>query len=59
MDNLEERPHYCDECRYIQFRDYLVCFDGDKQWYCTQAHLKVYRDEKACPWGLKKEKPKK
>lgn len=60
-----DKPQYCGECRYIQFIDKLVKdnyidleFESEK-WYCTQARLKVYKEEKACPWGLKEDKPKK
>ncbi len=57
MDKLEERPKYCGECKYIQKTVETDCcvFDGDSPYYCTQARLKVYRNEKACPWGLIKE----
>lgn len=59
------KPQCCGECRYIQFSEkiakdnYLSTFDGDEKWWCTQARMKVYRDEKVCPWGLKKDKPQK
>lgn len=60
MLKLEERPQYCGECKYIQSKEYLVdlWFDGNEHCYCIQARLNVYREDKACPWGLKEDKPK-
>ena len=60
-NKLEIRPQYCGECRYIEYRTNLVDlgFFDDKRLYCIQARLNVSSDEKACPWGLKEDKPKK
>lgn len=58
MDNT--KPKHCGECRFIETRVNLVDlgFFDDTKSYCTQARLNVFSDDKACPWGLKKE-PKK
>jgi hypothetical protein len=60
MEKLEQRPKHCSDCMFIKSLKEPVdlWFDGSKQWYCTQGHLKVWDYEKACPWGLKEE-PKK